>query len=219
MPNKVLVLGSEGLLGHAICRHLVGLLDPWWEAVRADVAGTPEYKLDVFGRSPEEREMFVAILELHAPLHVVDATYPNQYTNYDAYLSTWDYLCKRLPQGGSLTLLSSIYGIHAHDPLLYQGTTVPPTPLWYAFFKGGVISVTRHLATMYAPKVRVNCISPGGVANGQDPEFVGRYSYGTPLARMATPQDIASAVAFLVSPGASYITGHNLVVDGGRSIW
>jgi NAD(P)-dependent dehydrogenase (short-subunit alcohol dehydrogenase family) len=70
-----------------------------------------------------------------------------------------------------------------------------------------------------APKVRVNTVTPGGVARGQLPEFVERYEAKTPLKRMATEQDVSYAIAMLMDPGAGYITGQNLLVDGGWTAW
>jgi NAD(P)-dependent dehydrogenase (short-subunit alcohol dehydrogenase family) len=90
-------------------------------------------------------------------------------------------------------------------------------PIEYSFVKGGIISMTRALATKYAP-VRVNCVSPGGVFDGQDEKFVKRYCEKTPLGRMATPEDVANAVVFLASDKAAYITGQNIVIDGGYTI-
>ena len=76
--------------------------------------------------------------------------------------------------------------------------------------------MTRALACKYGPQgVRVNCVSPGGVFDNQDPVFVERYNQRVPLGRMATPEDVADAVVFLASDKAKYITGQNLVVDGG----
>ena len=78
---------------------------------------------------------------------------------------------------------------------------------------------TKYLAAFYGPdKVRANCVSPGGVFDNQHPQFVKNYEKKVPLKRMAIPEDISGTVTFLLSDSASYITGHNLVVDGGWSI-
>jgi NAD(P)-dependent dehydrogenase (short-subunit alcohol dehydrogenase family) len=89
----------------------------------------------------------------------------------------------------------------------------------YAASKGGLIQFTRYLATMMAPDVRVNSISFGGIERNQPEPFHTRYSSRTPLGRMATEEDSKGAFAYLASDLSAYVTGHNLVVDGGWSVW
>lgn len=120
--------------------------------------------------------------------------------------------------GGSMVLVSSIYGLVGPDLRLYEGTDMG-NPAAYAAAKGGVVALARWLATVLAPDIRVNSISPGGVARGQPAPFVARYVDRTPLGRMATEEDLKGAVAFLASDLSSYVTGHDLVVDGGWTAW
>lgn len=82
-----------------------------------------------------------------------------------------------------------------------------------------MIQLSRHLATLLAPKIRVNVISPGDVWRNQPEAFHQRYKTRTPLARMAIEEDLKGAVAYLASDLSSYVTGHNLVVDGGWTVW
>jgi NAD(P)-dependent dehydrogenase (short-subunit alcohol dehydrogenase family) len=120
---------------------------------------------------------------------------------------------------GSIINFASIYGISAPDFGLYKGTslTMPPA---YSAIKGGIIAFTKYLATYYAPYgIRANVVSPGGVENGQPSAFVRRYSQKTPLGRMARPEDLVGAVIYLASDASSYVTGTNLVVDGGWTAW
>ncbi len=119
---------------------------------------------------------------------------------------------------GSVILFGSIYGLAGPDPSLYDGTAME-NPAAYGASKGGLLQLTRHLATVLAPEIRVNAISPGGVERGQPKEFQERYRTRTPLRRMATEEDLKGAVAFLASDLSSYVTGHNLVVDGGWTAW
>ena len=94
-------------------------------------------------------------------------------------------------------------------------TTAPA----YALIKGGINTMTKYFASYFGNKnIRVNCISPGGVFDNQDPKFVKRYQELTPLARMAVPKDLVLPVLFLASDASRYITGHNLLVDGGWTV-
>ncbi len=89
----------------------------------------------------------------------------------------------------------------------------------YAASKGGLLQLMRYLSTLLAPRVRVNAISPGGVWRSQPEAFHERYRARTPLGRMATEEDLTGAVAYLASDLSTYVTGHNLVVDGGWTAW
>lgn len=127
-------------------------------------------------------------------------------------------LMRDQPDGGRIVNLGSIYGVQAPDFSLYDGLDMT-SPVEYAAIKGGVINLTRYLASYLGEYgIRANAVSPGGVADGHDPEFVERYESRTVLGRMAEPEDVAGAVVYLLSDAASYVTGHNLVVDGGWTI-
>jgi NAD(P)-dependent dehydrogenase (short-subunit alcohol dehydrogenase family) len=122
------------------------------------------------------------------------------------------------PDGGSIVNLGSIYGVQAPDFSLYDGLDMT-SPVEYAAIKGGVVNLTRYLSSYLGEYgIRANTVSPGGVADDHDPEFVERYESRTVLDRMAEPEDVAGAVVYLTSDAASYVTGHNLVVDGGWTI-
>lgn len=119
---------------------------------------------------------------------------------------------------GSIINIGSIYGMLGPDMALYEDTAMG-NPAAYAASKGGLVQLTRWLATTLAPAVRVNCLIPGGVERGQPEAFLSRYVARTPLGRMAREADFSGAAAFLASDASSYITGQNLVVDGGWSAW
>jgi NAD(P)-dependent dehydrogenase (short-subunit alcohol dehydrogenase family) len=119
---------------------------------------------------------------------------------------------------GSVILFGSTYGVVGPDMRLYEGTTMS-NPAGYNASKGGVLQLTRYLATVLAPSVRVNAITPGGVWRQQPEVFRERYEARTPLGRMATEEDFKGAVAYLASDLSKYVTGHNLVVDGGWTAW
>ena len=119
---------------------------------------------------------------------------------------------------GSVINIGSIYGMVGPDMGLYEDATMG-NPAAYAASKGGLLQLTRWLATVWAPDVRVNAITPGGVWRDQPKAFHERYVVRTPLRRMATEEDLKGAVAYLASDLSAYVTGHNLVVDGGWTVW
>lgn len=119
---------------------------------------------------------------------------------------------------GSVININSIYGMVGPDMSLYEGTSLG-NPAAYAASKGGLMQLTRWLATVLAPNVRVNSITSGGVWRNQAEAFVDRYVARTPLKRMAAEEDLKGAVAYLASDLASYVTGQNLIVDGGWTAW
>jgi NAD(P)-dependent dehydrogenase (short-subunit alcohol dehydrogenase family) len=119
---------------------------------------------------------------------------------------------------GSIILLGSIYGVVGPDMRLYEGTEMVNTAAYNAS-KGALLQLNRYLATLLAPRVRVNAISPGGVWRNQPEKFKERYQSRTPLARMATEEDLKGAVAYLASDLSAYVTGQNLLIDGGWTAW
>jgi NAD(P)-dependent dehydrogenase (short-subunit alcohol dehydrogenase family) len=119
---------------------------------------------------------------------------------------------------GSVINIASTYGVVAPDWSLYEGTKMG-NPAAYAASKGGLIQLTRWLSTTIAPEVRVNAISPGGIWRNQPDIFVKRYEERTPLQRMGTEEDMVGAVVYLASDLSKYVTGQNLMVDGGWTAW
>lgn len=125
---------------------------------------------------------------------------------------------------GSIVNTLSIYGIAAPDQRIYDGSWYEGrainTPAIYSASKAGLWGLTKYLASYWGPKgVRVNALTPGGVFSGQNDTFVQKYSDRTMLGRMGEPHEMADAMAFLVSDRSSYVTGQNIVVDGGLTAW
>ena len=121
-------------------------------------------------------------------------------------------------EGANVINVASIYGELGPDWSIYEQTEMS-NPAGYAASKGGVIQLTRWLATSYAPRIRVNAISPGGIFRHQPKAFVQQYANRTPLCRMATESDFKGAFAFLASDASEYMTGQVLTIDGGWSAW
>jgi NAD(P)-dependent dehydrogenase (short-subunit alcohol dehydrogenase family) len=115
---------------------------------------------------------------------------------------------------GSIINIASIYGINAPDYSLYKDTNMG-NPAGYSASKGGLIQLTRWLSSTVAPDIRVNAISPGGVLRNQPEQFIELYEKRTPLGRMAAEDDFKGTIAFLASNLSKYVTGQNIVVDGG----
>ncbi len=118
---------------------------------------------------------------------------------------------------GSIINIASIYGTNAPDYSLYEGLDMN-NPAAYSVSKGGLIQLTRWLASTLAPDIRVNSISPGGILRNQPPDFVHRYTNKTPLGRMAKNTDLKGVTAFLASDASAYITGQNIIADGGFTL-
>lgn len=127
-------------------------------------------------------------------------------------------------EGGSIIQTSSIYGIVGPDQRIYEGSSYMDytinTPAVYSTTKAAVVGLTKHLATYWANKgIRVNTLTPGGVASGQNETFKKRYSERIPLGRMAEGDEMVSALIYLASDASSYVTGQNIIVDGGLTAW
>ena len=125
---------------------------------------------------------------------------------------------------GSIINTLSIYGIVAPDQRIYEGSEYEGrainTPAVYSASKAALWGLTKYLAAYWGHRgVRVNAITPGGVFSGQNDTFVARYSNRVPLNRMAEADEMTGAAVFLASDASSYVTGQNIVVDGGLTVW
>lgn len=141
---------------------------------------------------------------------------------------TGTFLCSRRAirimlrqRSGCIINIASMSGLIGRDRRVYEGSDMVPNSVDYSSAKAGVIGLTKDLAAYAGPRgIRVNAISPGGFERGQPAEFIKRYSAAAMLGRMGQDgRDIKGAVVYLASDAAAYVTGHNLVVDGGFSVW
>lgn len=139
----------------------------------------------------------------------------------NAARTNWDtmyYACLQF-QGSAIINIASIYGVVAPDPRIYEGTEINTAGVMYTTDKHAVVGLTKHLAVELAPKgIRVNAISPGGVENKHSEAFKNNYSKRVPMGRMAKPTEMNGALVFLASDASSYMTGQNIIVDGGLTI-
>ncbi|AOV08499.1 SDR family oxidoreductase [Sporosarcina ureilytica] len=148
-------------------------------------------------------------------------------TNLDGMFLVAKYIGKIMKdqqKGGSIIQTSSIYGVMAPDQRIYEGSYYLDrqinSPAIYSASKAGVIGLTKYLATYWAQEgIRVNAITPGGVESGQNDTFKMNYSNRIPLGRMSQPEEMVGALIYLASDASSYVTGQNIIVDGGLNAW
>lgn len=223
-----IVTGARGKLGPVWCEALAGA---GYEVVRLDLEGGD----GVEAADVTERGSLTRILEqTGAPAVLVNNAGIDQPPGEggelppdDDFLRVLDvntrgtYVAShvfgtamRQAGGGSIVNIGSLYASISPIPGLYDhipGFVKPPA---YGASKAGVVQLTKWLARHLAP-VRVNALSPGGVRGGQDDEFLAKYNARVPLGRMAEPEDLVGPLLFLASDASRYVTGHELVVDGG----
>lgn len=123
---------------------------------------------------------------------------------------------------GVIINICSIYGLTGPDQRLYEKEGQPPSfkPVFYSVTKAGIVGLTKYLATYYAGKnIRVNTLTPGGVFNGHDQEFATKYGQRAVLGRMADKDEMNAGLLYLASDASNYVTGTNLIIDGGWTAW
>jgi len=238
MQGKIIIVtGGSGLLGKTIISHL---LKKSCIVYNLDLIVDDKNKYDISCDVTNEQSIENAVNKIFGIHNRIDGLVNNAYprtsdwgvsflnSNMDSWSKNIDMqlngyvkvIHKILPffikqRNGVIISMSSIYGVVGNDFSIYEGTNINPVTA-YAAIKGGVIALTRNLAAQFGVyNIRFNCVSPGGIYDNQDPHFVRKYEEKVPLKRMGTPDDIAPSVVFLLSDDAKYITGHNLLVDGG----
>lgn len=237
----IIVTGANGLIGTATASYL---WQQGAKVIAVDLRGGKEncpynfIRIDITVNS-EIDFLFSEVIKTHNRIDgIVNLAYPRTPDwgakfedikadswahNIEMQLNSVFYICQKglefmkAQKSGAIVNTGSIYGVVGNDFSIYEeyGGTSPAA---YSAIKGGIINFTRYLASYYGKyNIRVNCVSPGGILDekNQHPSFIKRYSKKSPLKRLGKPEEIAPAIAFLLSEEASFITGHNLMVDGG----
>ena len=225
LENKVvLITGAAGIQGP---EHVKAFESVGAKVVATDIGNT---KITIDVTQPESIQLAVKkIIGEYGRIDVLinNAGATGKYaTDWDQVIKvnlTGSYHCCQIigakMESGSIINVSSIYGLVGPDFSLYPEAKyngkAMGVPAGYAASKGGVIALTKYFASLYAPKIRVNCVTPGGIFDHQDEAFVKKYSAKTMLGRMAVRNEVSGAILYLASNSASYTTGVNLVIDGG----
>ena len=239
LENKIIIItGGNGLLGSAIIEKLI---EDGAFVINLDINHKTNESLsniecDITNQESVDNSLNLIINKYEKIDGLVNNAYPrtqdwgNKFEdikldswkkNIDWQLNSYFYMSQQVAvqmakqKSGSIINIASIYGVIGPDFTVYDGTNMT-MPAGYAAIKGGLINLTRYMASYFGPhKVRVNTVSPGGIFDNQNISFVENYEKKVPLRRMGLPEDITPSVSFLLSDESKYITGQNLIVDGG----
>jgi NAD(P)-dependent dehydrogenase (short-subunit alcohol dehydrogenase family) len=237
----IIVAGGQGLIGAAIVKDI---RNKGGIVINSDIAFDTSIENNTFHLDITDTESIDACVQFAVNNHgridgLVNCAYPRTKDwgdffedvkmdswrkNVDMQMNSVFYFCQQVLKimreqcTGAVVNIGSTYGVVASDFSIYEGLCMT-SAAGYSAIKGGLIHFTRYLASFYGKyNIRINCVSPGGIFDNQNPVFVERYNARVPMRRMGNPDDIAPAVSFLLSEEAKYITGHNLMVDGGWTI-
>ncbi|GEC73218.1 NAD(P)-dependent dehydrogenase, short-chain alcohol dehydrogenase family [Flavobacterium flevense] len=239
LKNKIIVItGGNGLLGKAIISRLIseGAFCINFEINHDTNEDLSNVYCDITDTESIDTALEIVLKKYKKIDGLVNNAYPrtkdwgNKFEdivfeswkqNVDWQLNSYFYLTQKVAskmasqKTGSIINMSSIYGVVGPDFGVYEGTTMT-MPAAYSAIKGALVNFTRYVASYFGPQqVRVNAVSPGGIFDNQNEIFVNNYCKKVPMRRLGTPEDIAPTVAFLLSDDSQYITGQNLIVDGG----
>ncbi len=242
LTNKVaLITGGNGFLG----QHFVTALKNAGATVVVTDRDNAEINLDVTSKQ-SIAEAFEQVIQKHGKIDIVinnaaidpkfDASTDQNAKQFENYpeelikqsldvnllgytLIAQEAVRRMIPKGsGNIINISSIYGVVGPDQSIYPEGTQKPVD--YFITKGGVVMLTKFLATTYGNKgIRANTLTLGGVFKGHGKDFTDKYGARTPLGRMANPEEVGGPLVFLASDDSSYMTGANLIVDGGLTAW
>jgi NAD(P)-dependent dehydrogenase (short-subunit alcohol dehydrogenase family) len=229
LKNKVvLITGASGLQGP---EHVKA-----FEAAGAIVVATDIAKTKIILDVTNAQSIEAAVKNIVSQYGRIDVLVNNAGATAKQGATDWEQIIKvnltgtnlccqivgQAMSAGSIINVSSIYGLVGPDFSIYPGAKYAGkamgVPAAYAASKGGVIALTKYFASLFAPKIRVNCVTPGGIFDNQSPEFVSKYSAKTMLGRMAEKNEVSGTILFLASDLSSYVTGANFVIDGGLTV-
>jgi len=245
LKKNIYIVGGSGLIGFDLVNLLntknnniivIDKINKFKENKNIKFLKIDLKKIDAFDKK------IVKFFKKYKPFSMVNCSYPKtsdwskndheriKYKSYQKNISlhlnsyVWitkiflDEMVKTKAKDCSIVLLSSIYGFLGQNTNLYKGQKIREN-LTYSVIKGGIINAVRSFSSFYGKyQIRINSVSPGGISDKQDKKFIKKYSSLVPLKRMANSSEICEVINFLISKKSSYITGQNIVVDGGFSI-
>lgn len=223
-----LLTGASGQLGSAIKK----ALKDDFSVITTDIKGDVDYHMDITDYdqikntvSEIYKSKKIDVLINNAGIAVFTPMMQRTWEEFDQVMKTNVYgtffLTRevlRYMVSGKIINIASVYGLISPDERIYGFSNRNSSEV-YGMSKASIIQFTKYLATHLPVEITCNCISPGGIFNNQEHNFVSLYSEKTPLNRMANENEIANVVSFLCSDKSSYINGENIVVDGGFSVW
>ena len=222
---KIIITGSEGLIGKELVNHL----QKNHQILKLDLSLGHDLTDEKFVKSWFKKNKANSLINCFAMNDHVDDKRKKQtlfnipldsFSNYlNVNLIALFSVCREFARNnkkGSIVNFSATTGIVSARPDLYNGSH---KHIGYSVSKAGVINLTKYLATHLGPSIRVNCVAPGGVKFKQDSNFIKKYSKHTPLGRMMKKNELNSLIEFLSSENSSYVTGAVMVIDGGWTIW
>lgn len=239
LENKIIIVtGGNGLLGKAIIDKLIseGAFCINFEINHETNNDLSQVYCDITDCESIDNALFLVLSKYSRINGLVNNAYPRTSDwgakfedivydswkqNVDWQLNSYFYISQKvltqmsLQNEGSIVNMASIFGVVGPDFNVYKETSMT-MPAAYSAIKGALINFTRYLASYFGPQqVRVNAVSPGGIFDNQNEVFIANYCRKVPMRRLGRPEDIAPAVAFLLSDDSKYITGQNIIIDGG----
>jgi NAD(P)-dependent dehydrogenase (short-subunit alcohol dehydrogenase family) len=224
--EHIIIAGSRGLIGRVIT---AAFQDMGYKVTELDLSLGHDLTNEGFVKEFFKNHHAYGLINLFALNDHIDA---NRTSNklmdidlktFEAYLkvnlTALFSVCREFARNnelGSIVNFTSTYGAVSPNPCLYYDDE---KNIAYGVSKAGVIQLTRHLAVHWAPRIRVNCIMPGGVEHKQSEEFQKRYGELTPMQRMMEAEELSGMIKLLISEDASYCTGGVYAVDGGWTAW
>jgi NAD(P)-dependent dehydrogenase (short-subunit alcohol dehydrogenase family) len=239
LKNKIIIItGGNGLLGKAIIKRLKseGAFCINFEINHETNNNLSQVYCDITNSNSIDEGLEMVLKKYKKIDGLVNNAYPRTKDwgtkfedivfdswkqNIDWQLNSYFYISQKvathmsMQKEGSIVNMASIYGVVGADFSVYEGTNMT-MPAAYSAIKGALINFTRYVASYFGPQqIRINAVSPGGIFDNQNEIFVNNYCKKVPMRRLGNPEDIAPTVAFLLSDDAKYITGQNIIVDGG----